>query len=82
VRAPAGGYYLFPRVLGCDDEEALVLELLEAGVLVHPGYFYGADEGCHLMISCLTERSALTEGLARLVKALLAQPEGRAPSGA
>ena len=71
VRAPAGGYYLFPRVLGCDDEEALVLDLLEAGVLVHPGYFYGADAGCHLMISCLTERSVLAEGLERLVKVLL-----------
>lgn len=71
VRAPAGGYYLFPRVLGCDDEEALVLELIEAGVLVHPGYFYGADEGCHLMISCLTERSILSEGLDRLLKALV-----------
>jgi aspartate/methionine/tyrosine aminotransferase len=71
VRAPAGGYYLFPRVLGCDDEEALVLDLLEAGVLVHPGYFYGADAGCHLMISCLTVRSVLAEGLQRLVMALL-----------
>lgn len=71
VRAPAGGYYLFPRVLGCDDEEALVLALLEAGVLVHPGYFYGADAGCHLMISCLTERSILAEGLDRLVKVLV-----------
>jgi len=71
VRAPAGGYYLFPRVLGCEDEEALVLDLLEAGVLVHPGYFYGADAGCHLMLSCLTERSVLAEGLSRLVKVLL-----------
>lgn len=71
VRAPAGGYYLFPRVLDCNDEEALVLDLLEAGVLVHPGYFYGADAGCHLMISCLTERSVLAEGLERLVKVLL-----------
>lgn len=71
AQAPAGGYYLFPRVLGCDDEEALVLDLLEAGVLVHPGYFYGADEGCHLMISCLTERSVLAEGLDRLARALM-----------
>ncbi|MEO6063313.1 MAG: pyridoxal phosphate-dependent aminotransferase [Thermoflexales bacterium] len=70
ARAPAGGYYLFPSVFGCNDEEALVLDLLEAGVLVHPGYFYGADAGCHLMISCLTERSVLAEGLDRLVRAL------------
>ena len=70
VRPPAGGYYLFPEVLGCEDEEALVLDLLEAGVLVHPGYFYGCPDGSHIMISCLTDRPRLSEGIARLIAAL------------
>jgi aspartate/methionine/tyrosine aminotransferase len=70
VQPPDGGYYLFPRVLGWDDEEALVLHLLECGVLVHPGFFYGCDDGAHIMISCLTEPAVLAEGLDRLVRAL------------
>lgn len=76
TRAPDGGYYLFPRVRGWDDEEALVLHLLEHGVLVHPGYFYGLDAdnaGARIMISCLTEASQLREGLRRLCDALSAR---------
>jgi aspartate/methionine/tyrosine aminotransferase len=70
VQAPAGGYYLFPKVRGWDDEEALVLHLLQHGVLAHPGFFYGSPAGTHLMISCLTEPAMLREGLRRLVSAL------------
>ena len=72
VQPPDGGYYLFPRIAGWHDEEALVLHLLQRGVLAHPGFFYGldADDGAHLMISCLTEPTVLREGLARLMKAL------------
>ena len=73
VQAPDGGYYLFPEVIGWSDEEALVLHLLERGVLVHPGYFYGYERGVHLMISCLTEPSQLAEGIERLVAAIASQ---------
>jgi aspartate/methionine/tyrosine aminotransferase len=70
VQAPAGGYYLFPKVRGWEDEESLVLHLLRHGVLSHPGFFYGNPAGAHLMISCLTEPADLREGLHRLVSAL------------
>ncbi|MGQ9896234.1 MAG: pyridoxal phosphate-dependent aminotransferase [Acidobacteriota bacterium] len=70
VHPPDGGYYLFPQVVGWDDEEALVLELLEQGVLVHPGYFYGCEQGIHLMLSCLTEPTQLRAGLAILTRYL------------
>ncbi|HEU5013790.1 MAG TPA: pyridoxal phosphate-dependent aminotransferase [Roseiflexaceae bacterium] len=70
AQPPDGGYYLFPEVLGVRDEEALVLHLLERGVLVHPGYFYGYENGAHIMLSCLTEPQRLAEGLRRLVAAL------------
>ncbi len=72
ARPPDGGYYLFPAVLGCDDEEALAIELIERGVLAHPGYFYGDVPGAHLMISALTEPGRFAEGLARLAEALAA----------
>ena len=70
VQQPDGGYYLFPKVLGWDDEEELVLHCLRHGVLVHPGYFYGYEHGAHLMLSCLTERVQLAVGLDRLLAAL------------
>ena len=70
VRRPDGGYYLFPEVYGWPDEEALILHLLEHGVLVHPGYFYSYEHGSHLMISCLTAHETLRAGLLRLIAAL------------
>lgn len=70
VQPPDGGYYLFPEVLGWDDEEELVLHCLRHGVLVHPGYFYGYERGAHIMLSCLTETEQLMQGLDRLIAAL------------
>ncbi len=74
VTRPDGGYYLFPRVLDCEDEEQLVIDLLDAGVLAHPGYYYGAEahHAGHVMISCLTRPDALAGGLAALCRALAA----------
>jgi aspartate/methionine/tyrosine aminotransferase len=67
---PDGGYYLFPAVHGWDDEEELVLFLLQRGVLVHPGFFYGDVPGAHLMLSALTEPPTFAQGLERLCSAL------------
>ncbi|MCS6841299.1 MAG: pyridoxal phosphate-dependent aminotransferase [Roseiflexus sp.] len=72
VRPPDGGYYLFPEILGCNDEEALILHLLKHGVLVHPGYFYGYEQGAHIVISCLVEPAQLRAGIERLIGALSA----------
>ncbi len=70
VRPPDGGYYLFARVQGWDDEEALVLHLLARGVLVHPGFFYGCEDGTHIMISCLIAPQTLERGLEIIIEAL------------
>jgi len=70
AQVPDGGYNLFPEVLGWSDEEALVLHLLENGVLVHPGYFYGYERGTHLMIACLAEPARFAEGMERIVWAI------------
>ena len=68
---PDGGYYLFPEIKTRKDEEELVLHLLKNhGILVHPGYFYDCERGTHIMISCLTEKGKLTEGLKRIVAAI------------
>ncbi len=70
MQPPDGGYYLFPSVHGHHDEEALVLSMLEQGVLVHPGYFYGDVPGTHLMLSALTEPTHFAMGVERLCQAL------------
>ena len=70
---PDGGYNLLIDVMGENDEEALVLRLLETGVLVHPGYFFNAPaelDRARLMISCLTETETLAQGLQRFVEAV------------
>ena len=69
---PDGGYYLFPAIPGCKDEEQLVIQLLNHGVLVHPGYFYSYEHGAHLMLSCLTEPARLVQGLERLSEGIAA----------
>jgi aspartate/methionine/tyrosine aminotransferase len=71
VCRPDGGYYLFPEIKTREDEEELVLHLLKNhGILVYPGYFYDCERGTHIMISCLTEKGKLIEGLKRIVDAI------------
>lgn len=72
LERPDGGYYLFPQVPGCDDDEWLAIELLERGVLVHPGFFYDYGDQCRIMLSCLTQPAAFRAGLERLIAALAA----------
>ena len=71
AQAPDGGYNLLIDVLGETDAEALVLHLLELGVLVHPGYFFNTPpelDRARLMISCLTEPYMLEKGLTQLLE--------------
>ena len=60
----------FAGVQGWHDEEALVLNLLEHGVLVHPGYFFNYERGAHIMLSCLTKTDQLELGLNKLIAAI------------
>ena len=46
-----GGWSAVLSVPRTRSEEDLVLALLEAGVLVHPGYFFDFSTGAHLVVS-------------------------------
>jgi aspartate/methionine/tyrosine aminotransferase len=70
VRSPDAGYYLFIEVLTTQDEEAVVLQLLDAGVFVHPGFFFGYDQGCFVVLSCLVAEPRLSLGVQRLIAGL------------
>jgi len=61
-----GGWSAILRVPQARSEEDLALELLDAGVLVHPGYFFDFPSGAHLVISLLVSPSDLARGLAVL----------------
>jgi aspartate/methionine/tyrosine aminotransferase len=70
AQMPAGGYYLFPAIGDHPDEDALAQRLLNHGILVHPGYFYGDVPGTHLMLSALTAPPTFAAGITRIGAAL------------
>jgi aspartate/methionine/tyrosine aminotransferase len=63
-----GGWYAVLRApaVRADEEFALAL-LREAGVLVHPGHFFGFSGGCFLVLSLITPENTFGDGLRRLL---------------
>jgi aspartate/methionine/tyrosine aminotransferase len=65
---PEGGWSAVLRVPAFATEEAIVLRLLdEAGVLVHPGYFFDFPHEAYLVVSLLPEPAAFDEATGRLL---------------
>jgi aspartate/methionine/tyrosine aminotransferase len=63
------GWSAVLRVPALQSEEELVLDLLERDqVLVHPGYFFDFDHGCHLIVSLLTSCEAFDAGTSRVLE--------------
>jgi hypothetical protein len=54
-----------------------VLALLERGVWVHPGYFFGMAESGWLVVSLLGPEAEFSRGVAELVGYLEMHPEAR-----
>ncbi len=65
---PEGGWYIVLRLPASRSEEAWMLAALEAGLVLHPGWFYDADPsmGPLAVLSLLTPPSEFDEGLERL----------------
>ena len=66
-----GGWYPVLRVPAVQSDEELAIRLIEQhSVAVHPGHFYEfADDG-YLVISLLTPKQELAEGVAQLIEAV------------
>ncbi len=62
-----GGWYAVLRIPAVQPDERTVLELLEEGVWVHPGYFFGMAESGWLVVSLLAEEGEFSTGVATLV---------------
>ena len=61
--AVEGGWYAVLRVPALEPDEQTVLALLERGVWVHPGYFFGLPESGWLVVSLLGEEAEFNAGV-------------------
>ena len=62
-----GGWYAVLRIPALGPDEQTVLALLERGVWVHPGYFFGMAESGWLVVSLLAAEAEFSRGVAGLV---------------
>jgi len=62
-----GGWYAVLRIPALAPDEQTVLALLERGVWVHPGYFFGMAESGWLVVSLLGPKKEFSTGVTGLV---------------
>jgi aspartate/methionine/tyrosine aminotransferase len=58
-----GGWYAVLRIPAIKPDEQTVLELLDHGVWVHPGYFFGMAESGWLVVSLLGPGEEFSRGV-------------------
>lgn len=68
-----GGWYAVLRIPATQADEVTARELLERGVWVHPGHFFGMAESGWLVVSLLTPQGEFAEGIAGLLSYLSAR---------
>ena len=65
-----GGWYAVLRIPAVAPDEQTVLALLDRGVWVHPGYFFGMPESGWLVLSLLAPEAEFSNGVATLINYL------------
>jgi aspartate/methionine/tyrosine aminotransferase len=65
-----GGWYAVLRIPALVPDEQTALALLERGVWVHPGYFFGMAESGWLVVSLLGPEGEFSTGVTGLVNYL------------
>ena len=68
VYPTAGGWSAVVQVPTFEREEDLVLRLLDAGVLTHPGYFFDFPRESFLILSLLPPPALFAEGVSRVLR--------------
>jgi DNA-binding transcriptional MocR family regulator len=63
-----GGWYAVLRIPALRPDELTVRELLDRGVWVHPGYFFGMPESGWLVVSLLGQGAEFAEGVAGILE--------------
>jgi aspartate/methionine/tyrosine aminotransferase len=67
-----GGWYAVVRIPALQPDEQTVLALLERGVWVHPGYFFGMSPSGWLVVSLLGPAAEFQRGVSGLADYLRA----------
>jgi aspartate/methionine/tyrosine aminotransferase len=65
-----GGWYAVLRIAALRSDEATARALLDRGVWVHPGYFFGMPESGWLVVSLLTPESEFRDGVTHMLDSL------------
>ena len=65
-----GGWYAVLRIPALEPDEQTVLALLDRGVWLHPGYFFGMPGSGWLVLSLLGPEAEFSAGAARLAEFL------------
>jgi alanine-synthesizing transaminase len=65
--AVEGGWYTVLRVPALERDEQTAMALLDRGVWVHPGYFFGMEESGWLVVSLLGAEEEFRAGVAGIV---------------
>jgi alanine-synthesizing transaminase len=63
-----GGWYAMVHIPALEPDEQTILALLERGVWVHPGYFFGMPESGWLVVSLLGPEAEFRRGVAGLME--------------
>ena len=74
-----GGWYAVLRIPALAPDEQTVLALLERGVWVHPGYFFGMPESGWLVVSLLAPESEFSNGVGILIDYFRTNHAGNIP---
>jgi aspartate/methionine/tyrosine aminotransferase len=69
-----GGWYAVLRIPALQSDDRTVLALLDRGVWVHPGYFFGTPESGWLVLSLLGPAAEFTTGVGAIVNYLRTNP--------
>jgi aspartate/methionine/tyrosine aminotransferase len=75
-----GGWYAVLRIPALAPDERTVLALLERGVWLHPGYFFGMPESGWLVVSLLAPEPEFSNGVGILIDYFRTNHAGNIPA--
>jgi len=77
-----GGWYAVLRIPAIQPDELTARELLDLGVLIHPGYFFGMSDSGWLVVSLLARMEEFLRGISILLRYLhRKEPSSTSPAG-